>query len=206
MKFLLGVAKMTKERFLEGLNYELRRLPEEDRVDAIEYYREYIEESPGSGEDAIKKLGSPVKVSSKILAEYRMASLENNNDNKLPKKGFAAVGAVILAILAAPIGLPLAIAFVAVILAIAISVFAVLFSIMLAGAASVAFGIFGLIMFIPLMIKDIATGIGFLGTALVCLGVGAVFLIAIYYGSKYTVKGFVWLARRILRRDNNGVA
>lgn len=61
---------MKAAEFLKELEYLLQDLPEEEKRDAIDYYRDYFQEAGGEHEqDVIRELGSPERVAAMIRAE-----------------------------------------------------------------------------------------------------------------------------------------
>ena len=60
---------MSKEEYLAELERNLRKLPEEEREEAMQYYREYLEEAGENVEEVIEKLGSPKEVANGIIRE-----------------------------------------------------------------------------------------------------------------------------------------
>lgn len=60
---------MRKEEFLGELEYLLSDVPEDEREEALEYYRDYLEEAgPEHEEEATAHFGSPEKVAAEIKA------------------------------------------------------------------------------------------------------------------------------------------
>lgn len=61
---------MMKEEFLSQLEYLLQDIPEDDKRDAIDYYRDYLEEAgPESEEEVLKEFGSPERIASIIRTD-----------------------------------------------------------------------------------------------------------------------------------------
>lgn len=61
---------MNREKFLERLNELLQYIPDAEREEAIEYYREYFDDAGVENEEqVIKELGSPEKVAEHIKSE-----------------------------------------------------------------------------------------------------------------------------------------
>jgi uncharacterized membrane protein len=69
---------MTKKEYLNELNKALKRLPKEERENAISYYREYFEEA-GDDQNVIRELGEPKELARKILVECAEKNLDNEN-------------------------------------------------------------------------------------------------------------------------------
>lgn len=67
---------MRKEEFLRQLEYLLQDMPEKDKTEAIQYYRDYLEEAgPDNEERAVEEFGSPERVAAIIRADM-MGNLE----------------------------------------------------------------------------------------------------------------------------------
>lgn len=61
---------MKKEEFLKQLEYLLQDVPDEDKEEAIAYYRDYLEEAGSENEEkAIEEFGSPERVAAIIRAD-----------------------------------------------------------------------------------------------------------------------------------------
>lgn len=60
---------MNREKFMRELEYLLQDIREEDKVDALAYYRDYLEEAGNDEESAIKGFGSPERIAAIIRAD-----------------------------------------------------------------------------------------------------------------------------------------
>lgn len=61
---------MNRAEFMKQLEYLLQDIPEEDREDAVAYYRDYLEEAGDEGEEqAIREFGSPERVAAIIRSD-----------------------------------------------------------------------------------------------------------------------------------------
>lgn len=61
---------MKKEEFLRQLEYLLQDIPEDDKRDAIDYYRDYLEEAgPDQEEAVLAEFGSPERIASVIRTD-----------------------------------------------------------------------------------------------------------------------------------------
>lgn len=60
---------MNKEEFLKELEYLLQDIPEEEKADALDYYRDYLEEAGEDAQDAIKEFGSPERIAAIIRSD-----------------------------------------------------------------------------------------------------------------------------------------
>lgn len=60
---------MNRDEFMERLEYLLWDIPEEEKEDALAYYRDYLEEAGESAEEAIREFGSPERIASIIRSD-----------------------------------------------------------------------------------------------------------------------------------------
>ena len=61
---------MTRREFIKQLEYLLQDIPDEEREEAIAYYRDYLEEAGDEGEEeALKEFGSPERVAAIIRSD-----------------------------------------------------------------------------------------------------------------------------------------
>lgn len=61
---------MTRDEYMKELEYLLQDIQEEDKEDALQYYRDYFEEAgPEKEEDIIRELGSPERIASIIRCD-----------------------------------------------------------------------------------------------------------------------------------------
>lgn len=61
---------MKKEEFFDKLEYLLQDIPDEEREDALNYYRDYLMEAGSENEEqAIREFGSPERVAAMIRAD-----------------------------------------------------------------------------------------------------------------------------------------
>ena len=64
---------MNTQEYLNELKIQLRKMPDEDREDAISYYFEYLAEAgPDGAEEAMEKLGTPAQLAAGIRADKAM--------------------------------------------------------------------------------------------------------------------------------------
>lgn len=63
---------MKKDEFMKELDYLLQDIPDEDKADAIAYYRDYLEEAgPEKEEETLRDLGSPERIAAIIRSDLR---------------------------------------------------------------------------------------------------------------------------------------
>lgn len=60
---------MNRDEFMKRLEYLLQDIPDEDKADALEYYRDYLEEAGDDAGKAIAEFGSPERIASIIRTD-----------------------------------------------------------------------------------------------------------------------------------------
>lgn len=60
---------MNRDEFMEQLEYLLSDIPEEEKEDALAYYRDYLEEAGEGAGEAIREFGSPERIASIIRSD-----------------------------------------------------------------------------------------------------------------------------------------
>ena len=79
---------MNRAEFMKILRSELRRLPEDERNSALEYYEEYFDEAGLQKEQQVlENLGNPKKIAGQIKADYAMQQLDQEEMPTAKKAG-----------------------------------------------------------------------------------------------------------------------
>ena len=186
---------MDKQTFLQELDYRLRHMPEEDKLDAIEYYSEDIDDlnlPPDS--DICIHLGSPKEVARQIIADTTEKKIDEQQE-KNTTKGFGSIlWLVILGIFASPIALPLAIAAIVLIFAGVVTIGSIIFAFGVSGFACVISGI--LITIVSLTAAGLAQKFIVLGCGLFVIGLGIMFLL----GTAALARALVSLISSIIKK------
>lgn len=181
---------MNKEQYLNELKGDLQSLSEQEQADALAFYEEYLSDMEENNPEKLEALEAPQEIAAQIKADAAIKSTEEKDIKK--KKGISTAWAVLLAVLALPIGLPLAVAFAAVAIALIIVVLSLviaLFAVVLSLAVS---AIFSLVAGVTLLATDPSVGLFYLGCGLFGLSAGYILGIGVYDLSK---RLFIWLAR-----------
>ncbi|MEY8353757.1 DUF1700 domain-containing protein [Lachnospiraceae bacterium 54-53] len=77
---------MNRDEFMRELEYLLLDIPDEEKADALEYYRDYLEEAGPENEDkVIREFGSPERIASIIRSDIS-GSLEDGGE--FTEKGY----------------------------------------------------------------------------------------------------------------------
>lgn len=158
---------MNKVEFLKELSFYLQKMNDIEKNKFIIYYDEMISDYVENGaaeEEAIRKIGTPLKIAEELLDDYDSVKLN------LPSTGSRALNIVLMTI-----GFPLwgsvLLAVVLMILSIYILIWCIPF---VTGAGSVGFfasAIVGIIGTPFVMAKNVSLGIMQMGTSLVSIGI-----------------------------------
>ncbi len=70
---------MNRDEFMKKVEYLLSDLPEEETRDALDYYRDYLEEAGDSAEEAMREFGSPERIASIIRSDLQ-GNLEDGGE------------------------------------------------------------------------------------------------------------------------------
>lgn len=62
---------MNRDEFMKRLEYLLSDIPDEDKADALDYYRDYLEEAGDAEEEAIREFGSPERIAAIIWTDLQ---------------------------------------------------------------------------------------------------------------------------------------
>ena len=102
---------MNKTEFIKQLEKRLKRLPKEDREDAIRYYEEYFEEmGADDSTDVTNTLGAPDEIAREIIATCTEKHMDAQKERGGIKNNTTVIWMIILGICASPVAVPLAFA------------------------------------------------------------------------------------------------
>ena len=190
---------MKKERFMIDLERLLRGLPSDEREDALNYYREYIEDAGFSDiDDVTDKLGTPKQVARSILGESVEKHVEVQKEKKDVKSGASTLWRILLYICAAPFAIPIVAVVAALFIALVVATFGVGMAFMCAGGALVLSGV----VLIPALFWTLTTPqvMIVLGGILVLIPLGVIWCVGSYKLCGVMLKGIVALAKKIFVR------
>ena len=192
---------MDKQAFMKELDYRLRHLTDDDKLDALEYYSEYIEDlNLPPDDDVCLHLGTPKEVARQIIAQTTERKAEEQQEKKTTKGFGSVVWLAILGIFASPIALPLAIVAVVLIISFLIIIGSIVFAFGVSGiACTLAGAAFSVLAFTAAGIaqKFVALGLGLF----VC-GLGILFLLGTAKLAKLTVNIISGIIRKIASRHS----
>ncbi|MGT2958261.1 hypothetical protein A9Q68_07945 [Streptococcus bovimastitidis] len=190
---------MTRTEYLAELQNQLRKLPQDDFQEAMDYFTEYFDEAgPENEAQVITDLGSPKEAASEILGRLLEDKIEI--EDKKPKHYAKIIWLTILSILAAPAALPILFAIIALVLALLFAIGAIIFSLIILGVSFFANGCYVLFDSFSYLATSINSTILSFGMGLIMIG-GS--LLAIYLGVEACaalIRGGAVLIQKLLKR------
>ena len=116
---------MTKTEYIAKLTKYLRKLPQQDYEEAIEYFMEYFEEAgPENEARVIAELGTPKEAAHEVIS--RLLEEKIVEDKSSLRNKTTILWIAILAVLASPVALPILLFFLAMLLTLLLIIFAVI--------------------------------------------------------------------------------
>ena len=116
---------MTKTEYIAKLTKYLRKLPQKDYEEALEYFMEYFEEAgPENEAQVIAELGTPKEAAHEVIS--RLLEEKIVEDKSSLRNKTAILWIAILAVLASPVALPILLFFLAMLLTLLLIIFAVI--------------------------------------------------------------------------------
>ena len=196
---------MNRIEFMEELSGLLQDIPEEDRMDALNYYNDYFDDAGAENEkNVIDELESPEKVAAKIKAdredpEDEKAGMPMEQENKPWTNKWLKMILIVAIIL---IGCPVIV--LAAIAGILIAAFTFFVTIVIGFAAIVIVAIVLTAAGIGSMFVNIGVGLALFGAGMILIAVGAIGTVAgirlciiVFPGM---IRGIVWILRKPFHR------
>lgn len=190
---------MTRTEYLAKLEHYLKRLPQADYQEAMDYFTEYFDEAgPENEAQVIAELGSPKEAASDLI--NRLLDEKIVDDTKTPRKTTRTVWIAILAILGTPLSLPLVFILFALLITILAVGFAVVITVLMLGAAFLTSGLYMLYdSWSYLSISTSTTTLG-LGIGLLSIGLSILAIMAAVSIAKLSGQGIIALAKHTAKK------
>ena len=203
---------MTSGEYLNQLQKYLKKLPQSDYEDAMEYFTEYFADAGPEKEQAvIEELGTPKQAAAELmmnLLDRKMderEAMEQEGKRKEKKKttGANVVWIAILALFAAPIGAPILISILIVLLCAALCVALLDMSVFLIAVVGVVVGVKMLLRGI-LAVSVSFGGFCFItGMGILLIGISTLCAVFGVYFAKWMGRLFVWCARKVTKKGGS---
>lgn len=193
-----------RKKYIQELSKYLNTLPATERVDAIDFYDEYIADAQyDSWEQITAELGTPRQLSHQILADYSIKANEKDGGKgkvASTQSSWRVFWLVLIAIVTSPLTLVLSvvalgilIAALGVVLGIVVGLLAIIVGLLVTAGAMLYTG-FGLLLAVPM------TGIFYLGLGLVVLGGFLIFIPLGYWIIRWLAQGIANLSKFLYQK------
>lgn len=170
---------MTRTEYIAKLTKYLRKLPQQDYEEAIEYFMEYFEEAgPENEARVIAELGTPKEAAHEVIS--RLLEEKIVEDKSSLRNKTAILWIAILAVLASPVALPILLFFLAMIMTLLMIIFAVIVTALALTFALLISGIYTFFTSFSLLSVSLASTLFGGGLGLLMFG-GALLLLLISF-------------------------
>jgi len=193
---------MTRTDYLTQLETYLNKLPEADRIEAMDYFKELFDDAGSEGEEElIASLGTPKEAAHDVLSDLLDKKV---NEAPAQKNDRQLLHIALLALLVAPIGIPVGIALLMAIIGIFIAAVSVLIAFFAVSVAGLILG--GVLLFESFYILAESTSAFVLifGGGLLAIGASSLVLLATSYVTRFFGLLVLRLIQWILNRGKRG--
>lgn len=185
---------MTKTEYLAKLTKYLRKLPQKDYKEALEYFMEYFEEAgPENEAQVIAELGTPKEAAHEVIT--RLLDEKIIEDKSSLRNKTTILWIAILAVLASPVALPILLFFLAMLMTLLMIIFAVIVTALALTFALLISGIYTFFTSFSLLSVSLASTLFGVGLGLLMF-VGALLLL---FASFEICKLFVKLTTLLIK-------
>lgn len=196
---------MTRTEYLNQLEAYLMQLPQADRIEAMDYFKELFDDAgPEGEEELIASLGSPKEAAHDILTTLLDKKINEENSSKNNRQ---VIQIAILALLAAPIGIPVAISFLMVIICIFIAAISILLTFFAVSAAGMVLGAVLLFESFYVLAESTSAFMLIFGGGLLAIGASSLVLLATSYVTRFfgilVLRLIQWILNRGKRGENH---
>ncbi|GAP02879.1 membrane protein [Fructobacillus pseudoficulneus] len=178
--------------YLTKLEKELKGLPDQERNDILEYYREYLEDGGLSDQEASTTLGTPEELGEKVKNDYYTENGEQVPPYSQHTTAFKIL-ITVLVVLSLPVTLPF---FGGLFFTLFMLLFVFIILLLFATAAGVAFFIYGLFS----IFHTFWSGMFFTGLGIFFIGLMLLAIPAILFVTRKVIRGVVELSRWLVRQ------
>lgn len=170
---------MTRTKYIAKLTKYLRKLPQKDYEEALEYFMEYFEETgPENEAQVIAELGTPKEAAYEVIS--RLLDEKIVEDKSSLRNKTTILWIAILAVLASPVALPILLFFLAMLLTLLLIIFAVIVTALALTFALLISGVYTFFTSFSLLNVSLASTLFGIGLGLLMFG-GALLLLLISF-------------------------
>lgn len=190
---------MTKTEYIAKLTKYLRKLPQQDYEEAIEYFMEYFEEAgPENEARVIAELGTPKEAAHEVIS--RLLEEKIVEDKSSLRNKTAILWIAILAVLASPVALPILLFFLAMIVTLLMIIFAVIVTALALTFALLISGIYTFFTSFSLLSVSLASTLFGGGLGLLMFGGALLLLLISFEICKLIVKLITLLIKWLIKK------
>lgn len=190
---------MTKTEYIAKLTKYLRKLPQQDYEEAIEYFMEYFEEAgPENEARVIAELGTPKEAAHEVIS--RLLEEKIVEDKSSLRNKTAILWIAILAVLASPVALPILLFFLAMIMTLLMIIFAVIVTALALTFALLISGVYTFFTSFSLLSVSLASTLFGGGLGLLMFGGALLLLLISFEICKLIVKLITLLIKWLIKK------
>lgn len=190
---------MTKTEYLAKLTKYLRKLPQKDYEEALEYFMEYFEEAgPENEAQVIAELGTPKEAAHEVIT--RLLDEKIIEDKSSLRNKTTILWIAILAVLASPVALPILLLFLAMLMTLLMIIFAVIVTALALTFALLISGVYTFFTSFSLLSVSLASTLFGVGLGLLMFGGALLLLFASFEICKLFVKLTTLLIKWLIKK------
>lgn len=190
---------MTRTEYIAKLTKYLRKLPQKDYEEALEYFMEYFEESgPENEAQVIAELGTPKEAAHEVIS--RLLDEKIIEDKSSLRNKTTILWIAILAVLASPVALPILLFFLAMIMTLLMIIFAVIATALALTFALLISGVYTFFTSFSLLSVSLASTLFGGGLGLMMLGGALLLLLISFEICKLIVKLITLLIKWLIKK------
>lgn len=190
---------MTKAEYIAKLTKYLRKLPQQDYKEAIEYFMEYFEEAgPENEARVIAELGTPKEAAHEVIS--RLLEEKIVEDKSSLRNKTTILWIAILAVLASPVALPILLFFLAMIVTLLMIIFAVIVTALALTFALLISGVYTFFTSFSLLSVSLASTLFGGGLGLLMFGGALLLLLISFEICKLIVKLIALLIKWLIKK------
>lgn len=190
---------MTKTEYLAKLTKYLRKLPQKDYEEALEYFMEYFEEAgPENEAQVIAELGTPKEAAHEVIT--RLLDEKIIEDKSSLRNKTTILWIAILAVLASPVALQILLFFLAMLMTLLMIIFVVIVTALALTFALLISGVYTFFTSFSLLSVSLASTLFGVGLGLLMFGGALLLLFASFEICKLFVKLTTLLIKWLIKK------
>ena len=190
---------MTRTEYIAKLTKYLRKLPQKDYEEALEYFMEYFEEAgPENEAQVIAELGTPKEAAHEVISRLLDEKIIEEKSSLRNKTTILWIA--ILAVLASPVALPILLFFLAMLLTLLVVIFAVIVTALALTFALLISGIYTFFTSFSLLNVSLASTLFGGGLGLLMFGGALLLLLLSFEICKLIVKLITLLIKWLIKK------